>query len=61
MHVVDLSQNAAVDGYPFVIAVGGEGTENEVLNGLFSANFHAKGETSLGISPVGGVMILHIV
>ncbi|MBL7065229.1 MAG: YegS/Rv2252/BmrU family lipid kinase [Anaerolineae bacterium] len=36
-HAADLAQEAAASGYDAVVAVGGDGTANEVLNGLMRA------------------------
>ena len=45
-HAAELAKRAAIAGYDVVVAVGGDGTANEVLNGLM----HAKALTS---SPSG--------
>jgi diacylglycerol kinase (ATP) len=36
-HAAELAQQAAANGYRVVVAVGGDGTANEVLNGLMQA------------------------
>jgi YegS/Rv2252/BmrU family lipid kinase len=51
-HAVELARDAALQKQPAVIAVGGDGTFNEVLNGLLVAG--ASGEdTALGVVPIG--------
>ncbi len=37
LHALELARQAAEDGYNVVVAVGGDGTANEVLNGLMQA------------------------
>ena len=44
---IDLAREAADAGYDVVIAVGGDGTINEVVNGL------AGSQTALGVIPAG--------
>lgn len=52
-HAVTIARKAAEDGYDFVIAAGGDGTANEVLNGLM-LNKAADGFLPvMGIIPVG--------
>jgi diacylglycerol kinase family enzyme len=36
-HAAELAQEAVSDGYDIVVAVGSDGTANEVLNGLMLA------------------------
>lgn len=49
-HAVEIACQAAENGYDYVISAGGDGTSNEVLNGLMQ-----YGNTR-GISPVMGVL-----
>ncbi|MBU1149262.1 diacylglycerol kinase family lipid kinase [Patescibacteria group bacterium] len=47
LHATQLAEQAAQAGYPLVVAAGGDGTINEVVNGL------AGTETTMGILPYG--------
>ena len=50
-HAIELARAAASDGYRYLVAVGGDGTVNEVANGiLHSTN---SGDTALGIVSTG--------
>jgi len=46
-HAIELARTAVHDGYDIVVAAGGDGTINEVINGV------AKTRAQLGIIPVG--------
>jgi YegS/Rv2252/BmrU family lipid kinase len=51
-HAADLAQQAVKEGYELVVAAGGDGTTNEVVNGLMRAA--AEGQVgTLGVIPVG--------
>ncbi len=50
-HAVELARQAALDGYEMVVAVGGDGTVHEVVNGLMQAP--AGKRPILGVVPVG--------
>jgi YegS/Rv2252/BmrU family lipid kinase len=52
-HAIDLAEQAAENGFSNVISVGGDGTSNEVLNGLMQAWNQGYQETTLGILGVG--------
>jgi len=45
-HGIDLARKAADEGYELVVAVGGDGTFNEVANGLLAAG---RSETHIGL------------
>ena len=46
-HATELAQKAAIDGFDLIVAVGGDGTVNEVAQGLIG------GSTPMGIIPMG--------
>ena len=50
-HAVELARVAANDGYRFLVAVGGDGTVNEVANGILSSA-SLRG-TTLGVVSTG--------
>lgn len=51
-HAAELAQQACADGYDVVVAVGGDGTSNEVLNGLMSAK-PSGNAAAMGVLCVG--------
>jgi diacylglycerol kinase (ATP) len=52
-HAISLAEEAGSNGYTSVVAVGGDGTANEVINGLMKAANAGKLTSSLAIFPVG--------
>jgi diacylglycerol kinase (ATP) len=50
-HATQIAREAARDGYDYAIAAGGDGTVNEVMNGLLHTH------TALGTLPIGTVNI----
>jgi YegS/Rv2252/BmrU family lipid kinase len=52
-HAAELATQAVKDGFDVVVAVGGDGTSNEIINGLMIAKETGIGESSLGLICVG--------
>src|SRR5574341_1261911 len=50
-HATELAWQAAEDGYGLVVAVGGDGTVHEVINGLLKAPPEKR--PRLGVVPLG--------
>ncbi|HVH41460.1 MAG TPA: diacylglycerol kinase family protein [Labilithrix sp.] len=48
-HGIELARQGALAGHPLVIAVGGDGTIHEVVNGLMSAKRQSNVSAQLGI------------
>jgi diacylglycerol kinase (ATP) len=51
-HAIELARTAALEGVDVVVASGGDGTVNEVINGLMSARSEGK-TAALGVLPAG--------
>lgn len=52
-HAVELVREAIGAEYTVVVAVGGDGTVNEVINGILQCKAEQIGEALLGVLPVG--------
>jgi len=52
-HAAELAEDAAKKGYKAVVVASGDGTANEVLNGLMLARKKGNNKTAMGQIPVG--------
>jgi diacylglycerol kinase (ATP) len=50
-HAIELARTAASDGYRYLVAVGGDGTVNEVANGILHSG--DEGDIDLGVVSTG--------
>jgi len=53
LHAAIIARNVIKEGYSRIIVVGGDGTMNEVINGLFSQGHMQTTEVMLGMISVG--------
>ncbi len=52
-HAAELARQGAASGYQVVVSMGGDGTTNEVLNGLMQAKEAGEGGAILGVLCIG--------
>ncbi len=52
-HAFDLARQAVLDGIEVVAAAGGDGTSNEVLNGMMSARQNGQPPSIMAVLPIG--------
>jgi diacylglycerol kinase (ATP) len=52
-HAIELAQKAVRDGYDVVVSVGGDGTANEIINGLMIAKETLGHTSTMGVIGVG--------
>lgn len=52
-HAIGLAEEAGSNGYDIVAAAGGDGTSNEVINGLMQARNGSQATAKLAVLPVG--------
>lgn len=48
-HAADLARQAAEEGFDVVVGVGGDGTANEIINGLMHAKENGPFDTAMGV------------
>jgi len=48
-HAAEIAKEAATSGFEIVVSLGGDGTANEVLNGLMEARLAGKGTSAMGV------------
>ncbi len=52
-HAIDLARNATENRCNYMIAVGGDGTLHEVINGMMQSNIPAREHPIIGLLPYG--------
>jgi len=52
-HAIELTREALASGFRKIISVGGDGTMNEIVNGIFTQNNCPSKDVFIGMIPVG--------
>lgn len=52
-HALELAREAVLKGFDVIVSAGGDGTSNEVLNGILAGNSTANRSASMAVIPVG--------
>ncbi len=50
----DLAESAILHGFDTLVSAGGDGTTNEIINGILRARQAGLGSAALGVIPIGG-------
>jgi diacylglycerol kinase (ATP) len=53
LHAIEIAREASSDGYELIVSAGGDGTANEVLNGIMQAHDQGSVLSTLGMLGVG--------
>ncbi len=53
LDAIEIAQNAALSNFDIIVSVGGDGTNNEVLNGIMRSNLNLEKMPALGFIPQG--------
>ena len=52
-HAIGLAKNLMEDGYRKIIVIGGDGTVNEALNGIYASDIENKHDVKIAVVPFG--------
>ena len=52
-HAIELARQATEKGCDYIVAVGGDGTLNELINGILQSNLTANEYPTIGLLPLG--------
>lgn len=52
-HAMELASQAVIDGYDIIVSAGGDGTANEVINGIVTQNTKSGKKAKMAVIPVG--------
>src|SRR3954469_23121650 len=58
-HAIELGHRAALEGFDLVVALGGDGTVNEVINGILRDSRPRTEQPALAVIPGGSTNVFH--